>query len=337
MFIVASTLLGSTAWGWGAEGHRTVGALADKLLAGSAAAAQVDTLLGGVKLQDAAVWADCAKGVDPSKDFKYISAGKFPECQIFETPEGEAELADYVRRNDTNCARVAGDESCHKQYHYTDVAIQRHGYKLGTAGTHEFDIVGAIAAATHVLAGDPSPAPFDITSKREALFLLAHFLGDIHQPLHVGAVYLAPDGSVIDPDVGVFAPETSNRGGNDVVVFRRATTRRLGNLHQSWDDIPETLTPAHVDAAWVKLARATPRSSGSNVEWSKSWASETLTQARAAVQGLDFRPQQNFGATNLQWPLTLPYSYDPRMEPVKKRQLTKAGARLAALLKSIWP
>ena len=34
---------------------------------------------------------------------------------------------------------------------------------------------------------------------REALRLLAHYVGDIHQPLHVAAVYLDREGRVVDP------------------------------------------------------------------------------------------------------------------------------------------
>ncbi|MFX8926146.1 S1/P1 nuclease, partial [Acinetobacter baumannii] len=84
-----------------------------------------------------------------------------------------------------------GEEICHKQYHYSDIAIQRSSYSLGPVGTREDDIVGAVAAATHVLRDEPAPAPFNIKDKREALLLLVHYVGDLHQPLHVGAVYLS--------------------------------------------------------------------------------------------------------------------------------------------------
>ncbi|WP_409362753.1 S1/P1 nuclease [Bradyrhizobium sp. CIR18] len=32
--------------------------------------------------------------------------------------------------------------------------------------------------------------------KKEALFVLSHLVGDLHQPLHVGAVYLDSAGHV---------------------------------------------------------------------------------------------------------------------------------------------
>jgi hypothetical protein len=329
----ATALLHATAaLAWGAEGHRTVGAIADRLIAASPAAVQVNSLLGGLSLEQAAVWADCAKGVNPAKDFAYTSAGKYPECAVFETPALEAEMIDFVRRNDTNCPRVPGDESCHKQYHYTDEAIQRSRYHLGDRGTRSFDVVAAIAAAMHVLRGDPAPAPFNIKDKREALLLLAHFVGDIHQPLHVGAIYLDVKGLRVDPDVGTFDPSSETQGGNAIVTIQVATNRRSENLHATWDDIPEALDAQHVDSAWLALARKVAPTRGALFDWPAAWASQTLTQARQAFKGLQFGPEQSG-----QWTVALACSYDRQMTRTKKSQLTLAGARLAQILENLWP
>jgi hypothetical protein len=45
-------------------------------------------------------------------------------------------------------------------------------------------------ATTQVLKGGAAPAPFSLKDQREALLLLTHYVGDLHQPLHVGAIYL---------------------------------------------------------------------------------------------------------------------------------------------------
>lgn len=317
---------------WGPDGHHTVGAIADKLLAGSPAAAQVNALLGGLGLRDAAVWADCAKGVDPKKDFKYTATGKFAECKVFETPELEAEMIDFVRRNDTNCPRAAGDESCHREYHYTDEAIQRTRYTLGDVGTRNVDIVAALAAATHVLAGDPAPAPFSINTKREALLLLAHYLGDIHQPLHVGAVYLDLQGLRVDPAAGTFDPATETRGGNEIVTVHLATNRRSANLHQTWDSIPLTLNADRIGPGWLAQARRLPKTTGAVFDWPAAWASETLRRAVPAFAGLNFGPDIDGG-----WTTSLSCAYDVRMTALKKKQLTAAGARLAQVLRALFP
>jgi len=329
---LAIALLATTARAWGPDGHHTVGAIADRLIAGTHADAQVKTLLGPLTLEQAAIWADCAKGVDPAKDFAYTSAGKYPECASFETTAIEAEMSDFVRRNDTNCRRVAGDESCHKQYHYTDEAIQRDRYHQGDVGTNEFDVVAAIAATIRVLQGEPAPPPFAIKDKREALILLVHYIGDAHQPLHVGSVYLDRKGDVVDPTPATYEPTTSTQGGNAITTIQVATNRRIGNLHATWDDIPEALQPSHVDAAWLALAREVPPTPGPMAGWAASWANETLLQARAAVNGLAFGPRNNG-----RWTVPLDGRYDDAMAPVKKRQLTEAGARLAQTLQAIWP
>jgi hypothetical protein len=329
---LAIALFATAAAPWGPDGHHTVGALADRLLAGTHAQAQVRALLGELTLEQAAVWADCAKGIDPGKDYAYTSAGRYPECAIFETPEGEAEMADFVRRNDTGCQRAPTEPSCHVQYHYTDESFQRRRYRLGDVGTRDFDVVAAITACIRVLEDKPAPAPFDIQDKREALLLLSHYVGDIAQPLHVGTAYLRADGAVIDPQVNPVDPGMDTQGGNKVITIRVATNHRSENLHATWDDIPASLHADRIDAAWLALARAEPATRGDIDGWSAQWAGTTLTQARVALQDLHFGPQQSN-----QWTVPLTGRYDDAMAPVKKRQLTAAGARLARTLMAIWP
>jgi hypothetical protein len=317
---------------WGADGHHTVGALADRLIAGSHAEAQVRALLRGLTLEQAAVWADCAKGVDPSRNFTYTTTGKYAECAIHETPEGEAEMIDFVQRNDTNCRRARDDPSCHRQYHYTDESIQRERYRPGDTGTHEFDVVAAITATIRVLQGRPAPAPFDIRDKREALLLLTHYAGDIMQPLHVGTVYLDARGQVVDPRMQPFDAAMDTKGGSKIVTIRVATNHRSETLHATWDDIPQALHSNRIDAAWLALARAVPETAGPMGQWSLQWAGTTLTQARSALGKLAFGPQDAG-----QWTVPLTGRYDDAMEAVKQRQLTLGGARLAQVLRALWP
>jgi hypothetical protein len=324
--------VGNQALAWGPDGHHAVAAIAEKLIAGSNAAKQVEAILGGQSLQDAAVWPDCARGVDPGKNYAYTAAGQYPECAIFETPAGEAEMSDFVRRNDTNCVRKPTEESCHKQYHYTDAAIQRDHYAPGSAGTRNDDIVAAVSAASRVLKGEPAPPPFNIKDKREALLLLAHYAGDIHQPLHVGAVYLDARGKRVDPDSGTFDPATETRGGNQIITVDAATKKKGANLHHTWDQIPASMTAMHVDANWLAQARAVPPSIGAWSDWPSVWATDTLAQARSSFKGLKFGPR-----SGADWTVSLPSSYKTSMSAIKKKQLTKAGAHLAQMLEAIWP
>jgi hypothetical protein len=321
--LVALLLAAAPAFAWGPDGHHTVGAIADRLIAGTNAETQVKAILGDLTLQDASVWADCAKGVDP-KTLQYSPSPPYPECKIYETPEGEAAMVDFVTRNNTNCNPKPGEEICHKQYHYADIAIQHDHYDPSFTGARPDDVVHAVAAAVQVLQGNPAPAPFSLKDKREALLVLAHYAGDIHQPLHVGAVYLNAKGKQVNPDSGTFDPNTETRGGNEILVGGH-------KLHANWDAIPASLKVNHVDAL-VTQAKMVPATDGQFVDWSTAWGTDTLLAAQQAFKGITFGKKQ--GTT---WSATLPANYSANMAKIKKTQLTKAGARLAQLLQAIWP
>ena len=314
-----------SAHAWGADGHHTVGALAAKQIKGSHAAAEVKAILGNLSLRNAAVWADCAKGIDPGNGFKYASPGKYPECKIYETPAGEAAMADFVKRNFDTCHPRPGEEICHKQYHYADISILQSHYDPAFVGARNDDVVSAINAAVHVLKGDPSPAPFDIKDKREALLLLAHYVGDVHQPLHVGAIYLDQNGHQVDPDAQGYDQTTDTRGGNNLLVGGR-------NFHTSWDLIPASMTSSNINASWSKKVAAVAVTSGDIYIWSATWATDSVLKAQQAFHGAKYTVK-----TGAHWNTTLPAGYAASMNKIKKTQLTAAGAHLAQLLQAIWP
>lgn len=330
--VLACGMAAVPASAFGPEGHRTIGAVADRLLAGSNAGAQVTAILGGLSLQEAGVWADCAKGVDPTRGFAYTAAGRHPECKVFETVPLEAEMSDFVQRNDTNCARRRSDESCHKRYHYTDVAVQRSHYAARYVGARDDDVVAALVAAIRVLRGEPAAPPFEISSPREALLLLTHLVGDVHQPLHVGAVYLDPQGRRIDPDVVGVDASNDTRGGNRIVAIAAAHGASGESLHHLWDALPAAQSATHVDATWIGQARAVAPTAGEMLTWPSTWASETLVEARRSYRGLRFVP-----ANHGDWTVVLPRRYADTMNTVKRKQLVEAGARLAQVLRAVWP
>lgn len=313
---------------WTPEGHRTVATIADRLLQGTRAGDEVRQILGGVSLADAAVWADCAKGVDPVT-FKYKRAATHPECAPFETPSGEAAMVDFVKRNATSCHPKPDEEICHKQYHYADISIQHHDYKPSYVGARDDDVVHAVTAAIAVLQGGTAAAPFSIKDKREALLVLVHDVGDLHQPLHVGAVYLDGGGKVVDPDGGGLDPATETRGGNRIAVKGSAS-----NLHATWDAVAPPLAADQVNKRWIDAAKAVVPSPGPVAGWPSAWATDTQKQARKALAVLDFGPKS---APDQTWSTTLPGGYATSMTAAKRVQLTKAGARLARLLETIWP
>ena len=326
------------AWAWGADGHQAVGALADRLIAGTPAAAKVKSLLGGLSLREAGPWADCARSVGPGPKYEYDKTVKGQACEVFKTDKGIAEMQDFVRRNDGNCQRKPHEHACHTMYHFVDIGVQRDHYDRQFYGTRDVDLVAATAAAIAVLQGHEAPAPFDIRSQREALLLLAHYLGDIHQPLHVGSVYLDSNGKRIDPDPGPPDHASENFGGNDLVPVDVVTKKEMGKLHAMWDDVPGALLSGHVDAAWLAKAKAVPPTPGEPTTWPAAWATGTLLSARNAFDKVRFGPRHEFAPTHTQiWNATLPLHYRDAMNAAKQTQITLAGARLAQVLQAAFP
>ncbi|MBW8893612.1 MAG: S1/P1 nuclease, partial [Burkholderiales bacterium] len=300
------------------------------------------------------VWADCAKGVSTSQHFSYPSPGSYAECAPLETPARIAEMADYVRRNTHQCTLGIGEDTCHKQMHYADVALQRSRYLLGFTGTRPDDVVGALQAAILVLQGKPAPAQPSFKSPREALLVLTHLVGDIHQPLHVGSVYLDAQGQRVDPDKkGGLDPATFTVGGNSLYVVAAAPVAAPATamqdddnepdgpvgaghfgplkLHAVWDGVPDKFKPKRVDAAWLAEARKVRLNQGDPIDWPARWATQSLDQAGLAFEGLKFSPKQGS-----HWTTSLPSGYSAKADSIKRQQLTAAGARLAFVLKAVF-
>jgi hypothetical protein len=258
--------------------------------------------------------------------FAYASAGRFPECQMYENAASEKAMVSYVQRNWDSCGLKPGDEVCHKQYHYADVALQRDAYASGLVGTSDHDVVHAISACIVVLQGRESPAPFHINSKREGLRLLTHFVGDIHQPLHVVAIYLDPIGNPVDPDHEVFDPSTTTVGGNSLLDGSH-------RLHAEWDGIPVDAMTSHITAAVLDDARAVSTNKGTLDTWSAAWASDTIVIGKSAFQGVTFSAEDS----QHRWHVTLPDGYSQARDDVQLKQIVKAGAHLAQLLQQLFP
>ena len=320
---------------WGSDGHQLVGSIGDHLL-NPHAKQQVQNILG-FELRVAAPWADCVRSVMRHTDgsFEYISNPRFNKpCLSFETDAEKPRMVDYVSRNFNACVNDGGKKGCADTYHFADVAIQHDHYERGLVGTNEHDIVGAINAAIMVLKDKPATAPFSIKDKKEALFLLAHFVGDMHQPLHVGAVYLNVAGKRLNPDVKASAKSAlETRGGN--LILEKADPKCKGSdMHSEWDDILDSLGTSASDAMVAK-AKAVPPTPGGVENFAATWATDTILQARSAFKGVSFKKAPCKG----QWVAKFANrkTYLKSENAIKQDQLAKGGARLAQLLNTIWP
>jgi hypothetical protein len=329
---------------WGFEGHRVVGSIADELLKVKPnAKQQVQKILNNsdvdshdLDLRKAGPWADCVRSVAKHDDgrFKYEVDPDHLEfevpCTPFNSTRERARIVDYAKRN-WECEPDA-KRACHTIFHFEDVAIQRNSFDRNFQGTNNHDLVAAVGAAIAVLKDKPAPT-FSIKDKKEALLLLVHFVGDLHQPLHVGSVYLGADGKLVDPDIThQIDPATETAGGNFI-------QDQNVNLHHEWDDIPQDIG----DAATRELladAGSVPASLGPVESWPEAWATDTLLVAQDAFKGLSFqlvdpppKPKGN------KWTVSFDdhMAYLRSMDAIKRKQLAKGGARLAEILNAIWP
>ncbi len=328
---------GGRALAWAYHGHELVGSIADDLL-GANASQHVHDILG-FQLKVAAPWADCARSVLrlPDGTFKYSPSDpkyRIP-CPAFETPAETARMEDYVSRNWSNCFYEA-KHGCDEAYHFADVATQHDGYSRSYVGTSDHDIVSAINAAIMVLQDEPAPPPFSIRDKKEALFMLAHFVGDLHQPLHVGAIYLDPSGRRVNPDQDGLDPAIETAGANFIIDpdGRDQDGNPHPNLHYEWDELPDGLGE---DASPELLAnaRAVMPTPGPIENFAAIWASDTVMASHVAFGGLKFIGTGP-GKWNVQFVDRKAYWAQMKGD-VMPDQLAKGGARLAQLLNAIWP
>jgi S1/P1 Nuclease len=300
-------------------------------LAGTPTGKKVRQVLGG-SLQTASAWADCARAVESRQGrWAYTGAGAYPDCAVFENPASEHALIDFVQRNASRCGGFANSEQCrHKAYHFVDLPLVHPHYDPALPGTAPNDLVHAINAAITVLQGGKSPAPFDIRGPREALRLLAHYVGDLHQPLHVGAIYLDDAGQPIDPATPQQAHDHGNAGGNQIMLGGK-------KLHALWDDAPPKLYQPLLAGAAVAQAKLLERTAGKPLAWSAVWAGESTAQAAQAYAGLKIG-KKTLTPGGAEWAATSTEpAYRLAREAMQREQLIKGGARLAQILQALWP
>jgi len=333
----ALTFFVNQAYSYSADGHQTVGAIADELLQSkhSASYKKIITLLGtvdgkNITLKDASVWPDCARsyyrGTDGKIHKNEHDRFESDACAVFDGPEGEATLKDYVAANYSNCNYAGNNTDCHKSYHFADIPIEATQYQDGSIGTSDHDIVHAINACISVLSGKQAPAPFHL-NQRQALFLLTHLVGDLHQPLHVGSVYLDASGKRVNPTSESDAKKESTTGGNSLAITDHE------NLHHKWDAtsfLKDNKLP-------LLVAQAGQFKDGNTAVQIRAsvWATETLQEAKLAFLGVSYSASTD----NEKWTVRLlnPNEYNKNVREIQEHAVVRAGARLADLLATIFP
>lgn len=149
--------------------------------------------------------------------------------------------------------------------------------------------------------------------RAQALMFLSHWLGDIHQPLHVS-----------------FA---SDLGGNKIKI-KKLPSQRCNNLHWLWDDC---LIKQHYKQPQELVAKLSKMWASSPIlVWQNSdqftWANESLAMLRKPAFGYCQLNDNNVCLAPATLPVELSEDYFPRYAPQLENRTLQAAVRLHKLL-----
>jgi hypothetical protein len=261
----------SEALAWGETGHRATGDLAWELLTPKARAAVTGIIAGG-------------------------NPGNAPNCRA-------RTLADMAEWPD--CGRGNPAYASWTPLHFADIPL------CGAPDPAVYCRQGACVTAAltraeaTLRAGGRRP-----TERFLALAQLAHFVGDIHQPLHVA--------------------DNDDRGGNAI----RVSGLGEQNLHHTWDT---TLVDAALGSERQAVQRLRPQVARHRRDWAsgsfEAWAAESHQVAVIAVYKPLPRPPACHASVGVE---ALDQAYFNQAAPVVRTQIAKASVRLAAKLNAIF-
>ncbi|HEV7744472.1 MAG TPA: S1/P1 nuclease [Pyrinomonadaceae bacterium] len=208
-----------------------------------------------------------------------------------------------------------------KELHFIDTPFATDGTPLPALPTP--NIVTALEENVNIL-----KTSTDENAQAQALRLIIHFVGDIHQPLHCAT------------EVNSTHPE-GDRGGNLVSIMVPGSNGQLKktNLHSYWDggigSFPPTgpnFAPPPLGLIPPAAARAMQGNPSTNPALHlddpfnfQSWADESFELAKTVT----YPGITNGGKTTA--------AYRAKALKTANRRVAWGGYRLAALLNSIWP
>jgi hypothetical protein len=270
--------------GWGAGGHMMVASIAFKRLNAHAKAKAIALLARPIN--PAAVSAQ-------SKDF--VNAAHWAD-DLRPFPEFDA----------------------FKPLHFIDNPFATDGTVLPAGVPEPDNIVKALEDNVNIL-----KTSSDMDAQAQALRLIIHFVGDIHQPLHCATrvSHANPDG---------------DRGGNLVKIKVAGKTT---NLHSYWDagigNFPKTglnFAPPPLNKIPPAAAQAMAGNPATNPKIKlddpfnfQAWSDESFALAKSTAYN---------GISN---GVTPNMAYRTKALKVARQRVAWGGYRLAALLNSIWP
>ena len=301
--------------GWGAEGHRAIATLAQELIS-TETQAKVQQLLdecGDKDLADASTWADEVR----------------ENAHLDRPRPKDAEAFNLQFRNNSS-------------WHFVNLPLGTRSFAEAEQFIHgKNDVIHAIERCITALE-TPETVSGEL-SRTQALRLLVHLTGDIHQPLHCGTGFYRlgdaePPVLVTNPAEAVGLP--NDRGGNDLFYGPKE------ELHALWDiglvaEIAATFDFRSLVTVLKKeyLHRPWSTTPGDYHYWAETWALESVKVANTAYAAIRFNSYETMGEPNSLWiSIKLPPEYEEQNKAVAAEQLAKAAVRLAQLLDRLrWP
>uniref|UniRef100_A0A7N0TRU1 Aspergillus nuclease S1 n=1 Tax=Kalanchoe fedtschenkoi TaxID=63787 RepID=A0A7N0TRU1_KALFE len=278
-FLVLQLIPGTA--GWGKDGHYATCKIAEEFLTEEASAA-VKSLLPDYadgQLANVCSWPD-----EIRHSYRWRWTG----------PLHYIDVPDFVC-NYNYC------RDCHDPARHKDVCV-----------------TGAIYNYTRQLGStyyDPSPEiKYNLT---EALLFLSHFMGDVHQPLHVGF--------------------TGDEGGNTIIV---RWYHRKANLHHVWDNmIIDSALKTFYASDLSNMIQAIQRNiTDGSFNDVPSWGNCTLAELACpdpyASESINLACK--FAYKNATPGTTLGDEYFLSRLPIVEKRLAQGGVRLAATLNRIF-
>jgi hypothetical protein len=272
----AGSLAPTPAFAWGGEGHILVAAIARARLTPETVA-KVDAILAQdhdtltpADMLSRATWADAWRGA------------------------GHRETSEW---------HFADVELDHPDF---DAACYGHPAPASppSTGPAQDCIIDKVTQFAQELGAPDTP----LAERILALKYVLHFMGDLHQPLHVA--------------------DNHDRGGNCVHIALGG--QRTVNLHSYWDTV--VVSELGSDARDILGKLEGGISPNLAAVWSsgdaRSWAKETNAIAVSIAYSFKTPPR----CENDMVPLDLPAGYDDRAQATASLQLKRAGVRLAVVL-----
>jgi hypothetical protein len=318
-------LLPGVAFGWGDQGHRGIATVAAGRLSAAASAKVAALLPSGQTLADLATWADEVR--DAARH----------EGPLVNDPEAKAFNASFPKNSD---------------WHFVNLALDATAYSAKAVGASTNDAVHAINRCIKVL---EAPADTPGFSRLEALRLLVHFVGDLHQPLHAATGYYDLTGAapVLVTDPAKALGLQNDQGGNRLCLHQALASGKCQSgdkFHSLWDTplvervaggtsvtkLATALRAKLGNASWrAAHAAALADPSGDYHHWAEAWAARSTAEARAAYRPITFGTPHVHTGTLVSIEVTLPPSYPTDELDRVTTQLAAASVQLAHVLNHV--